>query len=437
MAVVADDITGANDIGIMFAKWDYLTHVYSIDDGGYSYDPTRAPQPDVCILDTNSRLDDRTLAYDKVFAATRLLQQAGWQQFFNKTCSVFRGNIGTEFDAMLDALGQEFAVVVLGFPKNGRTTVNGIHYVRGVPLAESEFRHDPIHPMTRSNLVDILQSQTERRVGLLTHEVIARGPAQLREEIEARRGSYNYLILDVVDQAALATIARAVHDLPVLCGSSAIAEELPPVWGPPLRREGFLDGRVANGRVANPPLLPGAVLVVAGSLMPQTRAQLDHLRDKGLPFFTLDTARLFDATGREAEIARLADALIGLLADGRDAVLRAPNDPTEVAAAHRAAAERGLTNTVLGRLVSATLADITYRVVQEAGARRLVIAGGETSAAVTRRLNISGLRIWKEIQPGLPSCLTLTEPPLLLVLKSGSFGSPDFLEQAIEHVKEP
>lgn len=437
MAVVADDITGANDIGIMFAKWDYLTHVYSIDDGGYSYDPTRAPQPDVCILDTNSRLDDRTLAYDKVFAATHLLQQAGWQQFFNKTCSVFRGNIGTEFDAMLDALGQEFAVVVLGFPKNGRTTVNGIHYVRGVPLAESEFRHDPIHPMTRSNLVDILQSQTERRVGLLTHEVIARGPAQLREEIEARRGSYNYLILDVVDQAALATIARAVHDLPVLCGSSAIAEELPPVWGPPLRREGFLDGRVANGRVANPPLLPGAVLVVAGSLMPQTRAQLDHLRDKGLPFFTLDTARLFDATGREAEIARLADALIGLLADGRDAVLRAPNDPTEVAAAHRAAAERGLTNTVLGRLVSATLADITYRVVQEAGARRLAIAGGETSAAVTRRLNISGLRIWKEIQPGLPSCLTLTEPPLLLVLKSGSFGSPDFLEQAIEHVKEP
>src|SRR5690606_25681182 len=363
-------------------------------------------------------------------------------QFFNKTCSVFRGNIGAEFDAMLDALGQEFAVVVLGFPKNGRTTINGIHYVRGVPLAESEFRHDPIHPMTRSNLVDILQSQTERRVGLLTHEVVARGPAQLREEIEARRGSCNYLILDVVDQAALATIARAVHDLPVLCGSSALAEELPPVWGPPPRREGFLGGRVANGRVADGrvsnPLLPAtAVLVVAGSLMPQTRAQLDHLRDKGLPFFTLDTARLFDEREHEAEIARLAGALNGLLADGRDAVLHAPNDPAEVAAARRAAAGQGLDNTALGRLVSAMLAEVTRRVVQEAGVRRLVVAGGETSAAVARRLGITGLRIWKEIQPGLPSCLTLTEPPLLLVLKSGSFGSPDFLEQAIEHVKEP
>jgi uncharacterized protein YgbK (DUF1537 family) len=36
-----------------------------------------------------------------------------------------------------------------------------------------------------------------------------------------------YLILDVTDQAALTTIARAVHDEPVLCGSSAITEELP------------------------------------------------------------------------------------------------------------------------------------------------------------------------------------------------------------------
>lgn len=441
MAVVADDITGANDIGIMFAKWDYLTHVYSIDEGRYSYDPAHEPKPDVCILDTNSRLDDRALAYDKVFAATRLLQQAGWLQFFNKTCSVFRGNIGAEFDAMLDALGQEFAVVVLGFPKNGRTTVDGIHTVRGVPLAESEFRHDPIHPMTRSNLVDILQSQTERRVGLLTHDVVALGPARLREAIEARRDSCNYLILDVVDQAALATIARAVHDLPVLCGSSALAEELPPVWGPPPLSGEVPSGRVSYGQVSygqvsNLPL-PSAVLVVAGSLMPQTRAQLDYLRNQNIPAFTLDTARLFDETAREAETARLAAALTSLLVAGQDAVLHAPNDPADVAAARRSAAGRGLDNTALGRLISTTLADVTRRVVQEANVRRLVIAGGETSAAVAQRLDITGLRIWREIQPGLPSCLTLTKPLLLLVLKSGSFGSADFLEQAIAHVKEP
>jgi uncharacterized protein YgbK (DUF1537 family) len=170
--------------------------------------------------------------------------------------------------------------------------------------------------------------------------------------------------------------------------------------------------------------------------MPQTRAQLDHLREGDVPAYTLDTARLFDETAREAEIARLAGALSAVLSAGQDAILHAPNDPGEVAAARRDAADHGLSPTTLGRLVSAALAEGTRRVVQEADVRRLVIAGGETSAAVTQRLHVTGLRIWKEIQPGLPSCLTLSTPPLLLVLKSGSFGSPDFLEQAIAHVRK-
>jgi uncharacterized protein YgbK (DUF1537 family) len=65
----------------------------------------------------------------------------------------------------------------------------------------------------------------------------------------------------------------------------------------------------------------------------------------------------------------------------------------------------------------------------------MVIAGGETSEAICRRLGIHGMRVWKEIQPGVPSCVSLQDRPLLLVLKSGSFGTPDFLEQALAHVQ--
>src|SRR5690606_21752077 len=230
MGVVADDITGSNDIGIMFAKAGLLAHVYAFP-GVESLAAPGVEAPDITILDTNSRLDPPDVAYDKVFAATRALIAAGCTRFHNKTCSVFRGNIGVEFDAMLDALGQEFAVVVLGFPKNGRQTIDGIHYVRGVKLEESEFRNDPAHPMRRSNLVEILQSQTRRTVGLIDHQVVAQGEDALREAIEAARERWNYVIVDVVDQDALKTIACAVRDCPVLCGSSAIAEELPAAWG--------------------------------------------------------------------------------------------------------------------------------------------------------------------------------------------------------------
>ena len=205
----------------------YKRQVYTCDPAAPFRHEEGLHLPDVAILNTNSRLDPAGLAYDKVQAATRQLQAAGCRQFFNKTCSVFRGNIGAEFDSMLDALEQEFALVVLGFPRNGRLTIDGVHYVHGVRLEESEFRNDPVHPMTHSNLVDILGSQTRRRVARIGHDVVERGPAALRREIAALRSRCNYLILDVADQAALATIARAAGDYPVLCGSSALAEELP------------------------------------------------------------------------------------------------------------------------------------------------------------------------------------------------------------------
>jgi uncharacterized protein YgbK (DUF1537 family) len=428
MGVVADDVTGSNDIGIMFAKSDYLTHIYSFEDASsFAVSKADLSAPDILILDTNSRLDSSQVAYDKVFAATRNLQEAGCRQFHNKTCSVFRGNVGAEFDAMLDALGLEFAVVVLGFPKNGRTTVDGIHYVHGKKLEDSEFRNDPIHPMRRSDLVSILQSQTKRKVALVTHEIVDKGSEALRQEIQRMRAQCQYLILDVTAQTALATIAQAVHDEPVLCGSSAIAEELPAVWGPP----------GAHQQLQNlPPLTDMGILIVAGSLMPQTAAQVEHLQHKGVPCFVLDTSRLFNSVEREAEIVRLAANVSDGLRIGKDVIFHSPNTPEALETANRAGEAHSVSKTKVSRLVSETLAEVTARTLADTGQNRLVVAGGETSAAVCTRLGIDGMRVWREIQPGLPSCVSLNAPPRMLVLKSGSFGKPDFFEQALDHLKK-
>jgi uncharacterized protein YgbK (DUF1537 family) len=429
MGVVADDITGSNDIGIMFAKSDYLTHVYSFKENGSVFATPDDPQntPDILILDTNSRLDPPQVAYRNVFAAARQLQQAGCRQFHNKTCSVFRGNIGAEFDAMLDALGLEFAIVVLGFPKNGRTTVDGIHYVHGKKLEDSEFRRDPIHPMLRSDLVGILQSQTKRKVALVTHAIIDRGPQALRDEILRMRPQCQYLILDVTDQSALATIAGAVYDEPVICGSSAIAEELPAVWGP---------SRAGSKPLNLPPPAGIGIPVVAGSLMPQTVAQIEHLRQKGAPSFMLNTARLFAPADREAELAGLSAAISDSLRIGRNVIFHSPNDSQALETANQMGQVHAVSKTEVSRLVSEALAEVTARVLEAAGQNRLVVAGGETSAAVCARLGVEGMRVWKEIQPGLPSCISLEDPPRMLVLKSGSFGKPDFFERALEHLRE-
>jgi uncharacterized protein YgbK (DUF1537 family) len=427
MGVVADDITGANDIGGMFARGGYRAYVYSgAGLAGYEQSPKTQPEPEVCILDTNSRLDLAATAYDKVFAATRALQQAGYRQFHKKTCSVFRGNVGAEFDAMLDALGLDFAVVVLGFPKNGRTTLNGIHYVHGQRLEESPFRYDPIHPMTRSNLADILRTQTQRRVTNVPHAVVAAGPDALRAAIDAERGRNNYVILDVTGQADLAIIARAVAGEPVLAGSSALAEELPAEWG---------GGDEAPGPLKLPRADGVGVLCIAGSLTPQTTAQIEHLRAMGVPCLELNTLPVGDPGGLAAEVAGTAAEAARRLRAGEDTVVHSPYAPAKVAATVEAGAAAGLTPTDVGRRVSEALAEAAAQALSGSGQNRLVIAGGETSAAVCARLGVNGMQVWKEIEPGLPSCVSLDEPRRLLVLKSGSFGQADFLEKALLHVK--
>ncbi len=81
-------------------------------------------------------------------------------------------------------------------------------------------------------------------------------------------------------------------------------------------------------------------------------------------------------------------------------------------------------------LVEQAMARIAVAIVG-GGVRRLVFAGGETSGAVVGALEIRGLRIGRQIDPGVPSTVTIGEPGLALALKSGNVGGPDFFAKAL------
>ncbi|XID93448.1 four-carbon acid sugar kinase family protein [Paenibacillaceae bacterium WGS1546] len=430
IGVVADDITGANDIGVMFAKFGLLTHVYAYEAFSAERLKDSGERPDVVVLDTNSRLDSGDTAYRKVAEATGKLREAGVRQWVNKTCSVFRGNVGREFDAMLDTLQAGFAVVVLGFPKNGRTTVDGIHYVRGKLLEASEFRDDPVHPMKQSDLAAILRGQTRRRIANLRYPAIEQGPEALRERIAAMRGVCEYLILDVRSQADLAAIAEAVQDEAVLCGSSGLAEEL----AARMAASGRARGTPAPLRV---PQKPGVgMLCAAGSLMPQTAAQIDDLKRRGVPAFELDSLAVLDEKERTATLDWLSNAASERMLNGENVLVHTSNRTERVEETKRIGLRAGMTAEEVSRAVSAAVAEAATRITERTGQPRLVVAGGETSAAVCGRMGIRGMRVWKEIEPGLPSCVSLGSRPKLLVLKSGSFGKPDFFAAAFAHLQQ-
>jgi uncharacterized protein YgbK (DUF1537 family) len=423
MGVIADDITGANDIGIMFALSNYRTCVYPASQGKNLPIHSAAP---VCILNTNSRLDSKELSYQKVYQAALDLRSAGCTRFYKKTCSVFRGNIGTEFDALLDATGMEFAVIVLGYPKNGRTTINGIHYVHGLQLSQSEFAQDPIHPMTRSSLVEILQSQTQRSVGLVPASIIDRGSVALHHYVKDIKSSCSYLIFDVRSQSDLILIAEVVKDEPVICGSSALAEFLPRSW--------TVDRQGTSAPVISDTTGLG-VLVISGSQMPQTAAQIEYLHSSGAVVLEMDGTLLWEEAGLMRTAEQWIRTISAAICSGQNVILHAGYGNESVKRTMAAGRRAGLSKIQIARHISTALADIGIQALQAAGQNRLIAAGGETSDAVCDRLGIQGLQIWQEIEPGLPSCITLSNPPYLLALKSGSFGTPSFLARAIHHLK--
>jgi uncharacterized protein YgbK (DUF1537 family) len=92
--------------------------------------------------------------------------------------------------------------------------------------------------------------------------------------------------------------------------------------------------------------------------------------------------------------------------------------------------QRSLGVEAAGSRVEAILARVARRLV-DAGVRRLVVAGGETSGAVVQALGVRALRIGPQIDPGVPWTLALGgSAPLALALKSGNFGGDDFFRRA-------
>jgi uncharacterized protein YgbK (DUF1537 family) len=416
--VIADDVTGANDIGIMYTKAGHSSAVYSYE----KLQPRMEYHENVVVIDTNSRFLSKQDAYQRVFEATQRFDKHKVHQFYNKQCSVFRGNIGAEFDAMLDALQEEFAVVVLGFPDNGRTTLNSIHYVHGTKLENSQFRQDPVHPMGQSNLIDILQGQTRRKVAAITYDIIDQGSYYLRQQINNMRAIANYVILDVRNNEDLAVIGEAVRNEKIICGSSALAYYLG------LFRAldpSFDHLEKSKSAVYNP-----KVLCIAGSLTPQTNAQVQYMRDNHYPVIKLNTMNLFSEELRKEELKRilLQYAMAYQLSDV--VVIHSMNDPEEVKRTKDIAAELNIDNTTVSEMVSGELAKIAECVGKQYGIGKYIICGGDTSAAFCNRLNIIGMKIKKEIQTGLPTCQSITEPYYQLVLKSGSFGTKEFIEVA-------
>jgi uncharacterized protein YgbK (DUF1537 family) len=415
LGAIADDFTGATDLCSMLVRGGMRT-VQLIGVPGAD-DP--APDADAVVVALKSRTAPVRQAVDQSLAALHWLRRGGARQFFFKYCSTFdttdQGNIGPVADALTEALGCGFALVCPAFPANARSVYQGYLFVGSVLLNESGMEHHPLTPMTDANLVRVLSRQTNGTVGLVPFATVEKGAGAIRDAMtRLKEQGRRYAIVDAVSDPHLLSIGEAAAAHALITGGSGVAMGLPGNF----RRAGLLPERDA----ASLPPVAGHAAVLAGSCSRATLAQLGRARDH-LPVLELDPLVTPDAGALSAAALDWASGKLG----ATPVVIAASAPPDKVAAI-----QAKLGRDAAGALIEDALARIADGLVAR-GVRRMVVAGGETAGAVAFRLGVRSLRIGGEIDPGVPWTLAEGErEPLLLALKSGNFGAPDFFLKAFQ-----
>src|SRR5699024_3086183 len=148
------------------------------------------------------------------------------------------------------------------------------------------------------------------------------------------------------------------------------------------RRAALLQARAGDEL----PAVTGPAVVLSGSCSRATNGQVAYMKQRA-PALALDPLALSRGEQRLEDILAWARPKRG----ETPILIYATAAPEEVSAVQ---AELG--REAAGALVEETMAALG-RALVEAGARRLVLAGGETSGAVVKALGISALQIGREI----------------------------------------
>ena len=260
LGCIADDFTGATDLASMLVRHGMATvQLIGVPAGGIDAGDAQA-----VVVALKSRTIAAEEAIAQSLAALAWLRARGGEQILFKYCSTFdsteRGNIGPVSEALLEALGAAFTIACPALPENGRTIYLGHLFVGEQLLSDTHMRHHPLTPMTDSNLVRVLQRQSQAPVGVVPYDVVERGPEAIRARFdELRRQGMRQAIADALSDRHLLALGAAAADLALITGGSGIAMGLPENF----RRKELLAATDRADRLPHPRADPAAGRVAA------------------------------------------------------------------------------------------------------------------------------------------------------------------------------
>jgi len=202
-----------------------------------------------------------------------------------------------------------------------------------------------------------------------------------------------------------------------MTGGSAVAMPLPDYW--------LAESLISNDAVSKSrPEIAKPAIILSGSCSAMTNKQVANYTANA-PGYQIDPLALSESG--------YAQAVEWMLAQAEDVtpIVYATADPDSVA---KAQAKLGIAHA--GEIVEQALAAVAVA-ARDRGTRRFIVAGGETSGAITKSLGIDRFDVGEEITAGVAWCYAVSEnEEIAITLKSGNFGSETFFTDALSKLEQ-
>jgi len=381
IAVVADDLTGAAELGGIGLRYDLTVEIATAVNTG--------SKADLLVIATDTRSMPEEQALKEMEAVTKKLKEINPDTIFKKVDSVLRGHVVSEIKVHLKELGLDKALLVPANPAFGRTINNGRYFIKGKPIHLTSFAHDPEFAITSSRLQHMLRVDEK--------EIHLRG-------INDPLPDFGITIGECATTDDLHYWASKADENTILAGGSgffiALLESL--------KLNAQIEADVSFTELTYP------ALFVCGSTHDESRQSIKKVKEDSGPVSYMPCDIIKAENPVDSFFEMWADEIVSLLNSHKKAIIAIDEYAT-----------KGITITAADlRNKKAKVVEIVFR---KTAIKELLIEGGSTAAAIINRLNFNSFSPVQELGPGVIKMKVDTSNDLFLTLKPGSYNWPSFV----------
>lgn len=412
IAIIADDLTGACDSGVKLLNKGYRTEVII---NSWDAQEINREMNDAVSVNTESRGMEERAAYDVVYSTAKSVKAQGIDRFYKKIDSVLRGNIGSEIDAMIDALGYQVAIVASALPNNGRIIKEGKLSV----IAEGA--ETAVYPVLES-----MAKGSRKKIGSIFLDTVRGGAEGIVAETARLVGEGNEIIIfdsennEDLEKIAISLKGLGMDFLPV--GTAGLINYLDRFW--------VKDAVVIPAQEAKSIL---DVFIVVGTKHPITAKQVrELLKRDDVYIVALDVDNLDEKKAALQTQMVLADIQTNrALIDTKKTVILT----TYTVLDENAGKNLVYTSNVQNGLITETITALANTIKELFSFKKIIVTGGDTASSLFNRLGAKKISLRDEPLPGIVTGnISKDELNLLISTKSGGFGDSQTLVKLLDYM---